>query len=174
MNEAECAGTTRGWPWISVLILTIACAGCGHAEADSAGEPVPSTFAADAVTVCAAAADQMDEQGPFPYPSFNPTDPDWDRYPGVADYLAQTPPLFKAWEHQMRALGQPSTGVRAWNHLLDAIHAHVALSEEQHRSAVDHDSTTFTRDFQAGRTTQDALKQAADAAGVPSCADPDR
>src|SRR5262249_33124779 len=131
-------------------------------------------FAAKASTVCAAASVQKDRQGPFPDPSFNPTDPDWTSSPAIADYLGQTPSLFRTWERQMTALGQPSSGIEAWNDLLDAIHRHVVLARNQVRAAVDQDSAAFTADYQAGRETQDALKEAADAAGVPSCAEPDR
>jgi hypothetical protein len=34
--------------------------------------------------VCKAATAQKKAQGPFPYPDFNPTRPDWSKYSGVA------------------------------------------------------------------------------------------
>src|SRR5262249_46786339 len=134
------------WASMGVLIVASVTAGCtsDHHRNDS---EVPATFAAKAAAVCAAATERKVKQGPFPYPNFNPTDPDWERYPGVADYLATAAPLFRIWERQMAALGPPSSGREAWNNLLHAIHRHVALAEEQQLAAVHHDSATFANDF---------------------------
>ena len=117
---------------------------------------------------------QKNAQGPFPYPDFNPTRPDWSKYPGVAAALVKTPVIFRAWQRNMQALGEPSTGRAAWDDLLAAIRSHVRIATEQQAAAVRRDSDTFTKDYYEGRKTQDKVLQAANAAGVPGCAEVDR
>ncbi len=124
--------------------------------------------------MCKAAATQKKAQGPFPYPEFNPTRPDWSKYPGVAAALVKTPVIFRMWLHNMQALGEPSTGRAAWDDLLAAIRSHVRIATEQQAAAAHRDSDTFTKDYDEGGTTQDKLLQAATAAGVPGCASVDR
>src|SRR5262245_10373277 len=97
--------TRQQWLVVGAIALMTGVAGCSHAEADSSGTAVPAAFAAKAVTVCKAAADRKAAAPAWPYPSFNPTKPDWKRYPGVARALEPYPALFRSWEQDMKALG---------------------------------------------------------------------
>ena len=160
-----------GWV-LTVALLSVGATGCGGDSGPD--EQVPARFGGKALAVCKASADQMDAQGPFPYPNFNPTRPDWSKYPGVPQALLKTPEIFRGWLHNMRALGQPTTGGRAWNDLLAAIEAHVRVAAEQELAAVHRDSDTFTKDYHEGRATQDKLLRAARAAGIADCAEVDR
>ena len=68
--------------------------------------------------------------GPFPYPDFNPTDPDLAEFPGIADVLMDTDVLWTTWLEEMRALGEPPSGNEAWAALLDAIEDHRRINLE--------------------------------------------
>jgi hypothetical protein len=126
------------------------------------------------VDVCNRALAKKKAEGAFPYPDFNPTRPDWVRYPGVARALASTPGLFRSWLKDIESLGEPATGQAAWDDFVAAIRDHVRIAAEQYRAAVRHDSATFTRDYEEGSDVQDKLLDAATGAGVSDCAAVDR
>ena len=162
---------------VAVGLALAACASDGPrvGSAVSAAAPAVGTdFAGRAVAVCATALQRVRDQGAFPYPDFNPTDPDVSKFPGVADYLSTSVETFSAWLSDMQALGDPPSGQDAWNDLIAAIKRHVDLDVEQQAAASNGDAETFTHDFEQGLGTQDALFRAADAAGVPECAEVDR
>jgi hypothetical protein len=149
-------------------------AACGSSSAASPPPAVGAAFATGAVATCHAAYAQKKAVA-FPYPNFNPTQPDASKFPGIAEYeAAHTVPAYKAWLREMQALGQPPTGQAAWADLLTAIGAHVRSASEQQAAAQRGDSATFIKDYYEGAKTQDDLLSAADAAGVPQCAAVDR
>jgi hypothetical protein len=156
-----------------LLVLVTFGGGCGDGGPKYTSQ-VPSAFRERAVEVCNRALAQKKAEGAFPYPDFNPTRPDWARYPGVARALASTPRLFRSWLRDMESLGKPATGRAAWDDLVVAIRDHVRIAAEQYRAAVDHDTATFTRDYEEGSDVQDKLLDAATGAGVPECAAVDR
>ena len=162
-----------GWVSIAVL-LALGSAGCGGGSSYGSNAAVPAAFQNRALAVCKAAAAEKDAEGPFPYPKFNPTRPDWAKYPGVAPALTRTPQIFGKWLRNMKALGEPGTGRAAWDDLLAAIGSHVRIAAEQQAAAARRDSDTFTRDYHEGGDTQEKLPRAATAAGVPACAAVDR
>ena len=69
---------------ITALLTFVACTNGSDAPA------VGAAFAKRAVAVCNDARALKDAEGPFPYPDFNPTDPDPAKFPGVADALVKT------------------------------------------------------------------------------------
>jgi hypothetical protein len=112
---------------------------------------------------------------PFPYPDFNPSQPDASKFPGIAQYeAAHTVPAYKTWLSTMQALSQPPTGQTAWADLLAAIDGHVQNASDQQAAAQRGDTQTFIKDFHDGAAIQDKLLAAANAAGVPECATVDR
>jgi hypothetical protein len=157
------------------IVLAAVAAGCG-ADSSKYGSDsaVPAAFQQRALTVCKRALAAKEALGPWPYPEFNPTRPDWARYPGVARALATTPGLFRTWLGRMEKLGEPATGRAAWDDLVAAIRDHARIAAEQYGAAVRLDSETFTRDYEEGSAVQDVLLDAATAAGVPECAAVDR
>ena len=164
---------TSGWAPV-VALLAVGSTACGSSSSYGSHPAVPAAFRSRALAVCKTAAAQKKAEGPFPYPAFNPTRPDWSRFPGVADALIKTPEIFRSWQRQMQALGQPSTGRAAWDDLLAAIHSHVLIAAEQQAAAARRDSNTFIKDYREGNNTQKKLLRAANAAGVPGCAAVDR
>lgn len=135
---------------------------------------IGATFASRAVAVCHAAYAQKKAVA-FPYPTFNPTQPDTSTFPTIARYEAlHTVPAYKAWLADMQALGPPPTGRAAWADLLAAIASHVRSASEQQAAAQRGDAQTFIKDYYEGAQTQRDLLSAADAAGVPECAAVDR
>jgi hypothetical protein len=91
---------------ITALLSFVACSN------GSDGPAVGAAFARRAVAACNDAKGLKDAQGPFPYPDFNPTDPDPTMFPGVADALMKTDVTFTTWLEEMRALGEPPSGTR--------------------------------------------------------------
>jgi hypothetical protein len=156
------------------LLVVVTGTACGGGSSSGSDAAVPASFRSKALAVCKIATAQKKALGPFPYPDFNPTRPDWSKYPGVARALTQTPVLFRTWQRNMQALGEPSTGRPAWDDLLAAIAAHVRIATEQQAAAARHDSDTFTKDYYEGSDTVKEVLRASGAAGVPACADMDR
>jgi hypothetical protein len=150
---------------ITALLTFVAC---------SNESGVGAAFATSAVAVCNDARAMKDAQGPFPYPDFNPTDPDPAQFPAVADALMETDVTFTTWLEDMRALGEPPSGNEAWAGLLDAIEAHVRINSDQIDAALEGDTEMFAADYDEGVVTQQALLEAATDAGVPECAEVDR
>ena len=153
---------------VTALLTIVACSNSSN------GPAVGSAFAKRAVAACNHARELKDAQGPFPYPDFDPTDPDPARFPGVADALMKTDVTFSTWLDEMRALGEPPSGNEAWAALLDAIEAHVRINRDQIDAARKGDSERFAADYEEGVATQEAVLEAATEAGVPECAEVDR
>ena len=153
-----------------IILLAASCGGPGHTERQT----VEHGFATRAAAVCAAALDEKRAQRPFPYPTFNPTQPDTQKLPLVASFLEETATTFTNWHAQMQQLGEPRHGRDAWHDLLAAIATHVRLTRDQIAAAHNGDTKRFADDYQQGVDTQSKLLDAAKAAGVPSCAHVDR
>lgn len=153
---------------ITALLTFVSCSNGGDSPA------VGAAFARRAVAVCNDAKALKDAEGPFPYPDFNPTDPDPAKFPGVADALMKTDVTFTTWLEDMRALGEPPSGNEAWVALLDAIEAHGRINRDQIDAAREGDTERFAADYDEGVATQEALLDAATDAGVPECAKVDR
>lgn len=143
-------------------------------QPDDTQPAVGATFASKAVSVCDAALAQKKAQGEFPYPDFNPTDPDPSKLPLIAPFLAETAVTFQTWQSEMEALGQPPSGQAAWNDLVGAVSDHARIATEQAAAAKRGDIQTFIDDYHDGTDTQPVLLDAANAAGVPECAAVDR
>jgi hypothetical protein len=159
-------------PSLLALMLLAACGGGNAVEPQQPG--VGAAFAKKAVAVCQAAVARKDAQGPFPYPDFNPTEPDASKLPDIARFLTGSVVTYGTWLDQMKALGQPPSAQAAWSDLLAAIERHVQLDVEQQAAAEHGDTETFTKDYHDGLETRTELTRAAGAAGVPECADVDR
>ena len=123
---------------------------------------------------CRDALAQKKAEGPFPYPDFNPTQPDPSKLPLIAPFLAKTATTFETWAREMQALGQPPTGRAAWADLVRAVESHARIASEHAAAAQSGDTETFTKDYYEGTETQDVLLAAANVAGVPECAAVDR
>ena len=152
---------------LTALLTLVACS-------TSDGPAVGAAFAKRAVAACNDARALKDAQGPFPYPDFNPTDPNPATFPGVADALMKTDVTFTTWLEDLRALGEPPSGNEAWAALLDAIEAHVRINRDQIDAARQGDTERFAADYDEGVATQEAVLNAATDAGVPECAKVDR
>jgi hypothetical protein len=159
----------RSIPALVILLIAVACGG-SSATSDS----VEDGFARRATAVCVSALADKHAEGTFPYPDFNPTRPDPTKLAGVATFLEKTATTFTSWHERMVALGEPKHGGEAWHHLLAAINTHVRLTRDQIAAARSGDTQQFADDYQEGVDTQARLLDAAQAAGVPQCADVDR
>jgi hypothetical protein len=150
---------------ILAIVLAVGTVACGS------GSPVlGSAFQSRAVAVCESALAQKKALGPFPYPDFNPTQPDLSKLPDIAQSEAKTVEIFQTWMHEMQALGEPPTGKAEWADVLNALGSHVRVIVEQQAAAAPSDGQTFTKDYYEGNKAQEAMVLATDAAGVPICA----
>jgi hypothetical protein len=147
--------------------------GCGG-SADSTAPAVGSQFQHEALVVCRAALTQKHAEGPFPYPDFNPSQPDPSELPGVAPFFSKAIATYTTWLHGMQALGQPPGARTAWADLLKAIGVQLHLHQDQRAAALRGDIATFSSDYQKGFKAIDDLQHAADAAGVSACGSVDR
>ncbi len=151
---------------LAVILVVLGSAAC------SSGPPVlGEAFQSRAVSVCEEALAQKKAQGQLPFPDFNPTKPDLSKLPAIATSEAKTVTIFETWLGNMQALGQPPTGREAWADVMRALESHVRIIEEQQAAAQNGDGQTFTKDYYEGNKAQDEMEKAADAAGVPVCAD---
>lgn len=159
---------------MSLALLIVAATACGGSASSSHRNALDAGFARKAAAVCRSALADKRAEGPFPYPDFNPTQPDPARLADVADFLEKTATTFATWHERMLALGEPRRGAGAWHRLVAAIGTHVELTRDQIDAARAGDAGRFAEDYARGVETQDRLLAAATAAGVPHCADVDR
>jgi hypothetical protein len=158
-------------PVLAALLLPLMMAACGGGAAGSSQPPAVGTaFASKADAVCQEALAEKKALGPFPYPDFNPTQPDLSLLPSIAQSEAKTVKIFETWLPDMVALGQPPIGEAAWADVLAALRSHVRIIVEQEAAGLSSDGPTFTKDYYEGNRAQDEMVRAADAAGVPICA----
>jgi hypothetical protein len=119
--------------------------------------------------VCQSALAQKRAQGRFPYPHFNPTQPDLAKLPGIARLEAKTVKIYQTWLRQMVALGQPPKARAAWADVLRALRSNGRIIADQQVAAQRLDGRTFTKDYYNGNKAQHGLEHAANAAGVRLC-----
>jgi hypothetical protein len=153
---------------ISVAVVCCSQSGSGTIPA------VGVEFAARAVAACDAALAMKRAQGAFPFPEFNPAQPDPSKLAAVADFLMKTDATFTSWSASLKALGEPPGGRDSWDALIREVDRHVELNRDQIDAARKGDVTRFARDYTAGTQTQAALLAAATASGVAQCANVDR
>ena len=156
-----------------LLVIALVSSACGNGSAASA-DLVPADFATRAIAACQHAHDLKVAQGPFPFPTFNPTKPDPSLLPAVAIVLGKTAATFGTWLTDLKALGTPATGQAAWADLLAGVERHVNLNADQIDAANRGDGSKFAADYAEGLKAQTAVLAAATAAGVGACAQVDR
>ncbi|HEY6396797.1 MAG TPA: hypothetical protein VIX82_05015 [Solirubrobacteraceae bacterium] len=154
----------------SLAMVAIAGLSVGCGSTINAPPAVGAAFASRALAVCKTAAAEKKAAGSFPYPDFNPTQPDASKFPGIARFEVKIVQNIKKWQREMLALGQPPTGQGAWANVLRALDSHVGSTIAQHAAAQRGDSQTFTRTYHEGRIASAEILSAATAAGVPACA----
>jgi hypothetical protein len=153
-----------------VGLCAVNCGGSAHTTTPAVG----SQFQHKALAVCRAALTQKHAEGPFPYPNFDPSQPDPTDLPGVAPFFAKAITTYSTWLHRMQGLGQPPGGHTAWADLLNAISVQLRLHQDQRAAALRVDTATFSSDYQKGFKAIEDLQRAADAAGVSACGSVDR
>ena len=151
------------------MVLFLVIAACG-----SSAPAVGQAFADKAVAVCAHALALKQAEGPFPFPSFNPTKPDPAKLVEVAAFLGKTDAVFTTWVSELVALGSPPGGQGAWLDLVAAATKHRDNNRDQMAAAQRGDTATFAADYRVGVETQAKLLAAATAAGVLDCTKVDR
>jgi hypothetical protein len=156
---------------VLAIAVVVAAAGCGGSpqgtSAKTAGLGKP--FRSRALAVCRTALAQKQALGPFPFPTFNPTRPDVSKLAPIGRLEARTVKIYKAWLHDMRALGEPPTGRAEWAAVVSALARNGAIIADQQRAAARREPSTFTEDYYSGNRAQQEFERASDAAGLPGC-----
>ena len=86
-------------------------------------------------------------RGTFPFPAFDPTQPDPTKFPAIAAYEAKTDAAMRTWQAALHALGQPRTGSGVWTRFLGFVDRNVTSEIAQHRAAQRHESAAFTQTY---------------------------
>jgi hypothetical protein len=135
---------------VAVLAAVATVAGCGssHAKtsattstttstttASPAGSGVDSAFRAKAAAICDAAGQALRAEGAFPFPTFDPTQPDPTKFPAIAAYEAKTVAAIRTWQAALHTLGQPSAGSGAWSTFLGYVDRSTTSTTAQQRAA---------------------------------------
>ena len=158
-------------PVLAIGLLVLVSSGCGGGAGHGSRPAVlGKAFQSRALAVCRAALTQKRARGAFPYPDFNPTQPDLSKLPSIGRLEAKTVKIYETWLRRMRALGQPATGQAAWADVVRALGTNGRIIADQQVAAQRVDGPTFTRDYYDGNKAQQGLERAAKAAGVPVCA----
>lgn len=156
---------------VITLVVLLGAAACGGGSAQQSRPAfLGKAFQSRATAVCETALSQKKAQGPFPYPDFNPTQPDLSKLPSIARLEAKTVKIYQRWVREMTALGQPSRGQAAWADVVRALKGSLRIIADQQAAGERVDGQTFTKDYHAGNKFQHELERAADAAGLPVCA----
>jgi hypothetical protein len=160
---------TRGW-LTAALVLVVT--GCGSGHEASPVDAVGDTFAAKALSACAAAQESKDGWSAFPVSGFDPTRPEVAQLPKAGAWLAdEVAPTFDAWLDDLTALGEPPTGRSSWTEVLTLVGRIAQLNRAQVAAAKDADTRAFAAATDALRDLQPELKRATTAAGVGPCAE---
>jgi hypothetical protein len=159
---------------MAFVFLLLGTGACGSSH--QSGSPSPrnaslgKAFQSKATAVCKLALSQKKAQGQFPYPDFNPTQPDLSKLPSIARLEAKTVMIYQAWLHKMVALGQPNKGRTAWTNVLRDLRGNLRTIADQRAAGERKDGKVFTNDYYVGNRFQHDLEQASDAVGLPVCA----
>ncbi len=131
--------------------------------------PLDAVFKAKADIACQAVGSELRQQGPFPFPDFDPDHPDPSHFPQIAAYEAQTVAAEKEWQERMHAIGVPKTGQATWLELLHAVDLAVGFTVDQQEAAAKGDADAFRKSYHDLTNQSAAGTQAALAAGLASC-----
>jgi hypothetical protein len=165
---------------VAVLAFVALVAACGSSQAKTsaststtspggASPALDAAFRAKAATICNAAGQALHADGTFPFPAFDPTQPDPTKFPAIAAYEAKTNAAMRTWQAALHALGHPSTGSGVWTRFLGFVDRTVTSEIEQQRAAQRRESAAFTQTYRDLSGHALAVGQAAAAAGLPSC-----
>jgi hypothetical protein len=166
--------------WLAMLAaVTLAACGGGNDESaastatTAAGAKIAPAFLAKVDAVCARANKRFAANGQFPFQSFDPLHPDSKVLPKVGEFFRPNIATERMVENQLRALGEPATGVPQWN----AIRTHAIASEanaiKQVHAALASDVTGFVATVKEADRLHgqvDAEAQAAGFAASSPCA----
>jgi hypothetical protein len=157
---------SRGFAVLVVGVLS--CWSVAAVAARSQAQTVSPPFIAKTDKLCAAISARFSRAlGKFPYPNFDPLEPDPKTLPRVGKHFAKALPIRRAIPDQLRGLGEPTSGKQTW----DAIRS-LALQEntagiKQVSAALASNAKAFVVTVKQIDQLQHAIKARAAAAGFP-------
>jgi hypothetical protein len=160
---------SRRWTvGVAIGVGLLALSGCGGAKHPPPAQ-INAAFKAKVSPLCTAASIALKAQGPFPYPSFDPSHPDVTDLPGIAAYEAKTVATEKAWQSQLQALGKPSAGGARWKRYLSTVTRFVKETTAQQAAAQANTAAAFTSTYKKLSSEKKTNDKAGQRIGLPSC-----
>ena len=158
----------------AACLMTVACSSGATLVPASAppANPVDAAFAAKATAICSATTKELNSHPNFPYPNFNAsTGQPASLLPKVGAFFSQyTIPTEEASLTQLRAIGEPARGQVAWDSFMSLWTAWVSNVQAQVKAAEASDTNGFVATVNwITADRQQAIPDAAAAAGVPAC-----
>jgi hypothetical protein len=167
--------------FVAAVLLAAALAGCGtSAGAGNAHTPTTTghldgAFIGRVDTWCVTTLQRYQAvQGTFPLPDFDPLHPDPAQLPQVGRFFARGAAVRDSIPAQLHSLGEPATGVRAWNALRDDLIQSTALADTQITAASAANAPAFAAAAAQVRDLSDKIHAAGLQLGFPTdtpCAD---
>jgi hypothetical protein len=165
---------------VAVLAAIATVAGCGSSQAktstttskttaSTASSGIDPAFRAKAAAICDTAGQALRAEGAFPFPTFDPTQPDPTKFPAIAAYENKTVANIRTWQAALHALGQPTAGSGVWTTLLGFVDRSATSTIAQQRAAQLRESAAFTQTYRDLSGQAPAGRRAAAAAGLATC-----
>ena len=146
--------------------LAIGASACG-------GDDEPSEATAATVEqvngICADWKATLDERGGFPVEHFDPENPSPDLLPAVGEYFASGEPAAEEAIAELGALLPPAEVEADVDALVSALEQQLENAKTQASAAKTRDVAGFTATLDGASTSMEAVKEAADELGTPSC-----
>ena len=156
-----------------VLTLTLVgvCLAIGASACGGGDEPNATTAATveQVNGICTDWKATLDERGDFPVEEFDPENPSQDDLPAVGEYFASGEPAADEAIVQLRALSPPTEAEADVEALVSALEVQLENAKTQASAARVRDVAGFTATLDAASTSMEAVKEAADELGTPSC-----
>jgi hypothetical protein len=158
--------------WIRALTLSLVSV-CLAIGAGACGDDEPSDDTAATVEqveeICTDWKATLDERGDFPVDDFDPENPSPDDLPAVGEYFASGEPAAEEAIAELRALSPPAEIEADVDALVSALDQQLEGAKTQASAAQAGDVAAFTATLDGVGASQEAVKEAADQLGTPSC-----
>ena len=156
-----------------VLTLTLVgfCLAVGASACGGDDEPNDATAATveQVNGICTDWKATLDERGDFPVDEFDPENPSPDDLPAVGEYFASGEPAADEAIAELRALSPPAEVEADIDALVSTLEEQLENAKTQAAAAKTRDVAGFTATLDAASTSMEAVKEAADELGTPSC-----
>jgi hypothetical protein len=156
---------TSSNPSLVSVCLAIGAGACGD---DESSDDTAATVE-QVEEICTGWKATLDERGDFPVDDFDPENPSPDDLPAVGEYFASGEPAAEEAIAELRALSPPAEIEADVDALASALEQQLEGAKTQASAAQAGDVAAFTATLDGVGASQEAVKEAADQLGTPSC-----